>query len=98
MRKRARTDLCGAISDGRQAPRICVSGILAHGQAHTLPAFSPFQVVRAFWVMFGLAVDDDQIGLDAAVWRQDNRTVAQTFPGLDAFGEVDFFALGVRHG
>jgi hypothetical protein len=46
-------------------------------------------------VTFGLAVDDDQIGLDAAVWRQDYRTVAQTFAGLDAFGEIYFFALEV---
>ena len=46
---------------------------------------------------FLLAVDEDEIGLNAAICRQSDRAVAQPLTGLDSFGEVYVFALGVRH-
>jgi hypothetical protein len=62
------------------------------------PAFlAPFQVVGAFRMAFGPAVYDDEVGLDSPVWGQDDGAIAHALAGLDAFGEVDFFGLGVGH-
>jgi hypothetical protein len=60
--------------------------------------FAPFQVIGTFGVAFLPAVDEDEIGLHAAVWRQNYRAIAQALVGPDAFGEINFLALGVRHG
>jgi hypothetical protein len=49
-------------------------------------------MVRAFRVSLLLAVHNDQIGLDTAIRRQGNRTVAQPLAGLDSLGEVYFLA------
>ena len=36
-------------------------------------------------------------GLTRPFAEQDDRAIAHSLAGLDSFGEVDFFALGVRH-
>ena len=46
---------------------------------------------------FLFAIDENQIGLDATVWRQDDRAIPHALKGLDAFGEVYFLALSVGH-
>ena len=46
---------------------------------------------------FRLAVYGDEVGLDSPVWRQDDGAIPRAFAGLDAFGEVYFFGLGVGH-
>ena len=72
------------------AARRSIGCILAHGHASTV--FPPLQVVRAFGVAFRLPVDDDEIGFDSAVGRQDDRAVPRAIAGFDSFGEVDFLA------
>jgi hypothetical protein len=46
---------------------------------------------------FGLAIHGDEVGLDPPVWRQDDGAIPHALAGLDAFGEVYFFGLGVGH-
>jgi hypothetical protein len=44
-----------------------------------------------------LAVDENEIGLYSSVAGENHRAITQALGGLDALGEVDFLALGVRH-
>src|SRR5467141_2499349 len=80
-----------------QPPCASIGWILAHRQANPLAVLAPLKVISTFGVSFLLTADDDQIGLDAAICRQNDRAVAQPLAGLDAFGEVYLFALRVRH-
>jgi len=75
-----------------------IGSVFAHRQPYSPAVLTPLKVRRAFWVSLLLTVDDDQIRLNSAIRRQDNRTVPQALAGSDSFGEVDFLALRVRHG
>jgi hypothetical protein len=45
---------------------------------------------------FGLAIYHDQVGLDPAIWRQDDWAIAHALAGLDSFGKIYFAGLSAR--
>ena len=53
--------------------------VFADRQAYPPVILAPFEVIGAFWMPFLLAVDENQIVLDATVWRQDDRAVPHAF-------------------
>jgi hypothetical protein len=58
------------------ASRTGVGGVFPDRKAHPSAVLTPLQIIGSFGVSFLLAVDDDQIGLDAAICRQSDRAVA----------------------
>src|SRR5882762_7275358 len=74
-----------------------VLSVLADRQAHPPAVLAPFQVIGALWMALLLTVDDNQIGLNTDVWRQDHGAIPHALAGLDAFSEIYFLALSIRH-
>jgi hypothetical protein len=66
-------------------------------QTHTPAFLTPFEVIRAFWMSPLLAVDENQIRLDATVGGKDDWAVPHALKGLDAFGKGYFFGLRVGY-
>jgi hypothetical protein len=62
-----------------------VGRVFAKRQPESPAVFTPFQVIRAFWVSFWLPVDQDKIRLNSAIRRQDYRALPQALAGLDCW-------------
>jgi hypothetical protein len=73
-----------------QAHGTGVRCFLADRYTDALAVVVPFDVVRAFAVALGLAVDQHGVWFHSPVCRQHNGAVARTRAGLDSFGEIDF--------
>ena len=58
---------------------------------------TPFEVISSLWMPFRRAVYEDQIRFDAAIRRKDDGAIAHSARSLDAFGEVYFLGLKIRH-
>jgi hypothetical protein len=80
-----------------QASCCSVLWVFTDGETYPSAVLAPFEVVGTFGMAFGLAIYDDQVGLDPSIRRQDHWAISRALAGLDAFGEVYFFGLSVGH-